>query len=146
MASSDDALGALQDLVAAGSLSVVLAFRSQHTPGVSYRLLRADVDEGFRRSAVEVATAAMRKLRDFDVVGFEASRLLGPDELFIRSLDEAGLAELATKVHQPALLESAGSETLMTRSRSTPLSSSNGTRGWRFCARRTRYMFLGSIS
>src|SRR5579859_3397028 len=108
MASSDRTLGAVQDLVAAGNLSVILAFRSQNAPGISYRLLRADVDEGFRRSAVDVATAAMRKLRDFDTVRFEATRLLGPDELFIRSLDEAGLAELASKLHQPALLDSAG--------------------------------------
>jgi len=50
----------------------------------------------------------MRKFREFDVVPFEASRLLGPGELFRRNVVDAGLAELATKVRQPALLEPAG--------------------------------------
>jgi len=100
-------LGAIEEIVAGGNLSVVLAFREPSETGIQYRLLRADVDEGFRRSAVETAITAMRRLHDFDIEPYESSRLLGSQELFHRTVDQAGLDALVQKLRQPAVLESA---------------------------------------
>src|SRR6266851_145702 len=100
-------LGAIEEIVVRGNLSVVLAFREPSETGIGYRLLRADVDEGFRRSALETAMTAMRRLHDFDIVPYESSRLLGSQELFHRTVDQAGLDALVQRLRQPALLESA---------------------------------------
>src|SRR6266581_7793288 len=108
MPKAGEKLGQFQDCVAVGNLAVILAFRIQAQTGIRYRVVRADVDEGFRRSAVDVTVAALRKFREFDVVPFDASRLLASEELFHRTVDDAGLSELAKKLHQPAVLEPAG--------------------------------------
>src|SRR5438094_478005 len=100
-------LGPIEDIVAGGNLSVVLAFREPSETGIRYRLLRADVDEGFRRSALETAMAAMRRLYEFDIIPYESSRLLGPQEMFHRTVHQAGLDALVLKLRQPAVLDSA---------------------------------------
>ncbi len=101
-------LSPLLDIVTAGNLSVALGFRDEDQSGLSYRVLRADVDEGFRRVAVNTATNGVQKLGGFDIVPYDSTRLLGPQEMFRRPVTDAGLGELVKTLRQPVLLTSAG--------------------------------------
>jgi hypothetical protein len=101
-------LAPLLDVVQAGNLSVILAFRDELQAGIRYRVLRADVDESFRRAAVTTVTSGIRALRGYDVVAYDSSRLSATKEMSKRTLAQAGLEELANTLRQPAVLNPAG--------------------------------------